>query len=850
MKPHIKSSLKLLGAALATALLGGCAAGGVEKSYVNTTSAPPVAVVVVTNSAPPATLAVPVVVPAPPSGPGTATPVQVAAATPPAVAPVTAAPTPASVAAPLNAPATPPTASTNAASAEGELKVLDKIPPAAKAEVKMAKPVAEIVKLAQSGVDDSVILLFVDKSTEKFDLDAEEILYLNDIGVSSEVIAAMLTRDGANPELRKVLETERPNTVADGPPVAETPASPAPAPATALAVPGAPAVEVTSNYVATAPAPVPPTAPEQTVVVQQPVQQVVVQPPAVTYSYFYPSLSPYGSWLLVDGYGWCWQPTVAVSYHGWRPYCHGGRWLYTDAGWYWHSDYSWGWAPFHYGRWFSTPRHGWVWYPDYTWGPSWVTWRRGVDYCGWAPLPPHSGFHSGIGFTYFDRHVGFNFTFGLGFDHYTFVDYRRFCDRRVGRHVVPTAQSGNIYNNSTVVNNYIVGNNNTIINNGIGRDVVQQQGRTEVRKVALREPAAGPRRSVAPDRLVQEGRELAIYRPTPPPADVAKTIPSGGRNFQEVRRPSSPTATASGRPAPVTQTSVASRQPVDSWPKPAPLVRPQTPVAGRTTQEIRRDANPAAPGSSVAPRFTPNPATSVRPSAPVTSTPSRSEPSRTVVPTPSRSEPSRAVVAPSSNPSSIPSTTTPSVRPREVQRPSTQRFDPATVPGANTGRSSEPVRSVTPPATQVTPATPAPRSVAPQTAPTQTPTFSRPAPPTTSRPVTTPSTRSESIPRSQVAPSPSVPGPSQQPPVYQPRSVAPAQRAPSVSPSIPSSPPARSEPSRVSPSPAPSVSAPIQRSAPPSVSPPPSSAPAQRSSPPPQQQQSQQPGRGRVEIGR
>src|SRR5436305_674962 len=39
-------------------------------------------------------------------------------------------------------------------------------------------------------------------------------------------------------------------------------------------------------------------------------------------NYFYDSLAPYGSWVDVAGYGWCWQPTVSVVDVSWRPYSH------------------------------------------------------------------------------------------------------------------------------------------------------------------------------------------------------------------------------------------------------------------------------------------------------------------------------------------------------------------------------------------------------------------------------------------------------------------------------------------------------------------------------------------------
>ena len=79
---------------------------------------------------------------------------------------------------------------------------------------------------------------------------------------------------------------------------------------------------------------------------------------------FYNSLAPYGTWVNVPDYGWCWQPTVVVVNSAWQPYCNNGCWLWTDQGWYWNSYYSWGWAPFHYGRWCQYPGYGWLWCPD------------------------------------------------------------------------------------------------------------------------------------------------------------------------------------------------------------------------------------------------------------------------------------------------------------------------------------------------------------------------------------------------------------------------------------------------------------------------------------------------------
>ena len=70
------------------------------------------------------------------------------------------------------------------------------------------------------------------------------------------------------------------------------------------------------------------------------------------------------------------------------PYWTNGRWVFTDYGWTWESDWNWGWAPFHYGRWAMVQPRGWCWVPGTLWGPAWVAWRVGRTNVGWAPLPP------------------------------------------------------------------------------------------------------------------------------------------------------------------------------------------------------------------------------------------------------------------------------------------------------------------------------------------------------------------------------------------------------------------------------------------------------------------------------
>ena len=103
------------------------------------------------------------------------------------------------------------------------------------------------------------------------------------------------------------------------------------------------------------------------------------------------TLGPYGQWVDTGSGpndGRAWRPDPDVVGEDFQPYATGGRWVYSDWGWTWESDYPWGWVPFHYGRWALTPSWGWVWYPGAVWAPAWVDWRFGGGYIGWAPLPP------------------------------------------------------------------------------------------------------------------------------------------------------------------------------------------------------------------------------------------------------------------------------------------------------------------------------------------------------------------------------------------------------------------------------------------------------------------------------
>lgn len=171
---------------------------------------------------------------------------------------------------------------------------------------------------------------------------------------------------------------------------------------------------------------------------------VAAAPPATpTLDYFQAHLAPYGQWVDVPGVGAAWIPAEANN-PLWRPYMDAGHWEYTDAGWFWQSDYPWGDISFHYGRWINNDFTGgrWAWVPGYDWAPSWVSWREGEGGLGWAPLPWDVEFRVGVGLFWHGGLVVDGVGFGLGFDAFVFVgadhfwggDYRRYAfDRERAR---------------------------------------------------------------------------------------------------------------------------------------------------------------------------------------------------------------------------------------------------------------------------------------------------------------------------------------------------------------------------------------------------------------------------------
>lgn len=387
--------------------------------------------------------------------------------------------------------------------------------------------VSEVIKLVQNGVDEGVILAYIENSDSFGVLSTEEVTYLRDIGVDAKLVTAMIRRGHALQNQSAAQTAEE--TAASQRAASQTEMAPNPTPQPPVVTQGTP-VTVAPQSVVNAPS-TPIVVESDPVVIQQPQQQVTV-------TYFQETLSPYGTWVELPDYGWTWRPTIAVADPYWRPYHHGGRWLYSDLGWYWQSDYSWGWAPFHYGRWFRHYHYGWMWHPGTVWGPSWVTWRRTPLYCGWAPLPPWTHYQHGphgFGLYYHDRLVDAHFGFGLSYHHYTFLPFRHFGDRHPYHHYLPYSHVRDVYQNSTVINNYFIGPNKVVINKGIDRKQVAALSRNEIKTVAVKELPIGAGQVIKPDRIERRGDRAVIYKPNPQVAPTSVQTPLVNVSRQEIR---------------------------------------------------------------------------------------------------------------------------------------------------------------------------------------------------------------------------------------------------------------------------------------------------------------------------
>jgi hypothetical protein len=231
----------------------------------------------------------------------------------------------------------------------------------------------------------------------------------------------------------------------------------------------------------------------------------------VSIDFFYDNLSG-GNWIEVEGYGYGWQPDLAVNDTNWRPYAD-GYWAYTDDGWTWVSYEDFGWATYHYGRWANLADYGWTWFPgeDLDWGPAWVSWRTGGDYVGWAPLPPR-----GPGVVYEGGFIGpqVDIQFDIGPAYYNFCEVRYIGEPVLRNYIVPPVQNVTYINNTVNVTNITV-RNNVVYNYGPNYEVLSAHSNRPIQRLNIeRQSAANLSAAAKSGALTKvQGNKLVVAAP-------------------------------------------------------------------------------------------------------------------------------------------------------------------------------------------------------------------------------------------------------------------------------------------------------------------------------------------------
>src|SRR5436190_6448799 len=230
----------------------------------------------------------------------------------------------------------------------------------------------------------------------------------------------------------------------------------------------------------------------------------------VAIDFFYDNLSEGGNWIEVGDYGYCWQPSIAVSNPRWRPYTD-GYWAYTDQGWTWISYEDFGWATYHYGRWIRLRGRGWVWIPGREWGPAWVSWRTGGDYVGWAPLPPRRAGE------YWDESpitTRVDIDLDIGPASYNFIDVR-YIGEPVLRERIFAPEQNVTYITKTVNVTNITYNNSAVYNYGPAYNTLSRYSTRPIQRLSLqRETNVDPAAAAKSKSVMKvEGDKLMVAAP-------------------------------------------------------------------------------------------------------------------------------------------------------------------------------------------------------------------------------------------------------------------------------------------------------------------------------------------------
>jgi hypothetical protein len=343
---------------------------------------------------------------------------------------------------------------------------------------------AETIRMIRAGVEDTVLHTFVQKSAGTLNLGADQIVFLRDLGASPELLDAMMQHD------REIALRAVPGRVTT--------------PATTASLRWRELITVT--------------VPDQLAEWQS--------EPA--HAEFVAQLAPFGQWFQLDGYGWCWQPWIATLRPTWQPYCQGGRWLASDHGWYWESDFSWGSLVFHYGRWFYHVEAGWCWWPETRWASAWVTWRTGPEWVAWAPLPPGSDLApNGQGLSFLGETVPWTHDFNLDWEDYVCLPWSQFYCSEPGQMRLRGDEAAEACRGSRSLNDFFVGSDGTTVNRGLPLGRVMQASGVNLQTLFVRQVPLTAGRAIEPDRVATVNGLLQILHPCViAPASSAPSLPA------------------------------------------------------------------------------------------------------------------------------------------------------------------------------------------------------------------------------------------------------------------------------------------------------------------------------------
>ncbi|HVF71959.1 MAG TPA: DUF6600 domain-containing protein [Chthoniobacterales bacterium] len=355
----------------------------------------------------------------------------------------------------------------------------------------------------------------------------------------------------------------------------------------------------------------------------------------ISIDFFYDNLGDGGSWVEVGDYGYCWQPSIAVSNRSWRPYSD-GYWAYTDVGWTWVSYEDFGWATYHYGRWIRLRGHGWVWVPGREWGPAWVSWRTGGDYVGWAPLPPR---RAGENWDESPITARVDIDFDIGPAYYNFIDVR-YIGEPVLRERIFAPEQNVTYITKTVNVTNITYTNSTVYNYGPDVNTLSRYSTRPIQRLSMqRETTVDPVAAAQSKSFMKvQGDKLVVAAPQQfqkPTRSIAPKVVKEKIAQAPVERGWEPVGDAK-----------AQAELKQKMQKEDPKSVPPPTVPASSSGQTSTTATPAVAGASatpttVSPATHASPATAATPSAPTSKDKDKGKDKRreTAPPAPSASVP-------------------------------------------------------------------------------------------------------------------------------------------------------------------------------------------------------------------